>query len=105
MVVSRRRWSAAEKQHLLACFARSGQSASQFCREAGLCQPTFSAWRRQAAPTAPHTASHFAAVEIRESSSPATMHQVAIQCPDGCTVVAAVGTDPRWLGELARMLR
>jgi transposase-like protein len=105
LVVPRRRWSAAEKEHLLACFERSGQSASQFCRDMGLCQPTFSAWRRQAAPTVSAAPTRFAAVHLAASSPPTAPHQVAIHCPDGSTVVAAVGADPRWLGELARALR
>lgn len=105
LVVRRRRWSAAEKEQLLACFERSGQSASRFCREAGLCQPTFSAWRRQATQTVSAAPTRFAAVRLAASSSSTAPHQVAIHCPDGSTVVAAVGADPHWLGELARALR
>lgn len=104
-VVARRRWSSDEKERLLACFARSGKSASQFCRETGLCQPTFSAWRRRWARNAASAPPRFAAVRIDAPVSPGLPHQVAIHCPDGCTVVAAVGTDPRWLGELAAALR
>lgn len=36
-VVARQRWSADEKAELLACFARSGKSAAQFCPETKLC--------------------------------------------------------------------
>jgi transposase-like protein len=106
-VVARRRWTSDEKERLLADFARSGQSASQFCRETGLCPPTFSAWRRcwardaASAPLSPR----FAAVRVDAPVSPDLLPQVAIHCPDGCTVVAAVGSDPRWLGELTRALR
>lgn len=105
LVIARRRWSAAEKAELLAGFARSGKSASQFCRETGLCQPTFSAWRRLGARDAASAPARFAAVRVGPPVTPATTHQVAIHCLDGCTVVAAVGTDPRWLGALAAALR
>lgn len=104
-VVARRRWSADEKDRLLACFARSGKSASQFCRETGLCQPTFSAWRRQGARDPAGAPPRFAAVRIDSAVSPGLADQVAIHCPDGCTVLTAVGVDPRWLAELARALR
>jgi len=105
LVVARRRWSADEKAELLACFARSGKSAAQFCRETGLCQPTFSAWCRRGAQDATNTPARFAAVRVGPPVTPAITHQVAIHCPAGCTVVAAVGTDARWLGELAAALR
>jgi transposase-like protein len=104
LVVARRRWSAEEKALLLAGFARSGQSAAQFCRETGLCQPTFSAWRRRGARDAAGSSPRFAAVRVDAPAAPGWPHQVAIQCPAGCTVVAAVGTDPRWLGALAAAL-
>ncbi len=105
LVVARRRWSSDEKAELVACFARSGKSAAQFCREMGLCQPTFSAWCRQGARDAASAPPRFAAVRVDPARSPGLAHQIAIHCPAGCTVVAAVGTDPRWLGELAAALR
>ena len=105
LVVARHRWSADEKAELLACFARSGKSAAQFCRETGLCQPTFSAWRRRGARDTTINPPRFAAVRVDPARSPGLAHQIAIHCPDGCTVVAAVGADPGWLGELARALR
>lgn len=97
---ARRRWSAEERNELLARFATSGRKAAQFCREEGLSAATFSAWCRKA------RGSRFARVRVADEAD-ATAGLPAVQIAVGgvYTVKVSAGTDPDWLARLLCALR
>ncbi len=100
----RRRWSTEEKTRLLAAFASSGQTATEYCRATGLSLATFSNWCRRQAQATSQRPGRFAAVALGEAPTTAT-GAVTVHCPTGISVTIAVGTDPRWLGQLVAALR
>jgi transposase len=68
-VQRRRRWSAAEKQHLVAASLEVGASVSALAREAGIHASQLYGWRRQLRSAAPATS--FAPVRIAADAAPA----------------------------------
>lgn len=80
----RRRWTATDKAHYLAAFAKSGLSTKVFCAEMNVPRSSFTLWQQEArravptnaAPTARAKPSSFARVEV-----------VAPAPPNGITLV------------------
>jgi transposase len=69
-VQRRRRWSAAEKEQLVAASLEAGASVSALARSAGLHPSQLYGWRRRLCGRA-QPAAGFAAVQIAAASSPA----------------------------------
>jgi transposase-like protein len=103
-------WSAAEKTEWLRLFAKSGQSAAEFCRNNDLSPNTFSLWRQQqAAETESETAAliEVPAETVRAaipaaSVAPAISAQVTVSLPCGIRLEVPAGVDIAWLGSLLR---
>lgn len=95
----RRRWTAADKAHHLAAFARSGLSIKEFCAQADVPRSSFTLWQHQArmlakgtAPT-PRGRPSFAQVEVVPSVAPAGITLVIRSGQD--VVVELAGLDAR----------
>jgi transposase len=71
-VQRRRRWSAAEKEQLVAASLEPGSGVSAVAREAGIHPSQLYGWRRQLCPR-PEPSAGFAAVRIAGESRPAAL--------------------------------
>jgi transposase-like protein len=107
-----RKRSMEEREHLLALFARSGQTQKRFCRENDLPLSTLTYWRRRARQSA-RTPLEGVLVEVPSSVAgkatvaalgPPQPKAVEIRLPNRIEVSVAAGTDSVWLGELLRRL-
>lgn len=101
--VSRRRWSAAQKQDLLHEFADGGLSAAQFCRERGLSAVTFSAWRRKFAEASTPVPVAFSRVRVvGDNRNRSAAGAVQIDGPGELRFHVPAGCDPYWVAGLLR---
>ncbi|MBX9823542.1 MAG: transposase [Xanthobacteraceae bacterium] len=90
-VQRRRRWSATEKERLVAASLEPGASVSALAREAGIHASQLYGWRRQLRAAAPPTS--FAPVRIAADAAPA-----GIVCPGTIEIEFATGARLRVAG-------
>lgn len=97
-VARRRRWSAADKQRIVAESVRPGRSVSAVAREFGIAPQQLFTWRRELlAAAASVAAAEFVAVTVRESAVAApplaseASDRIEIELPTG--VVIRVGPE------------
>ena len=69
----RRRWSAAEKERLVAASLEPGTGVSAVAREAGIHPSQLYGWRRQLCLDGRHPTAEFAAVRIAAEPAPAAI--------------------------------
>lgn len=102
--------SPAERERLLARFARSGQTQVSFCRENDLPLSTLTFWLRQARRRLPQPIEGqlvqippraVAAVYMPEAGVPAP-GTVQIRVPSQIELAVGAGADPAWVGALLR---
>lgn len=100
---TRRRYSEEEKAQLLALFAKSGESAAEFCREREIYPATFSVWRKQhRAGGSGSSENTVAFAEVRVATIPVGV--VTIALPSGLELRLPAGADPAWVGQLVQEL-
>jgi hypothetical protein len=69
---------------------RSGQSVAAFCRERGVCAPSFFAWKKRLEQSA---AERFVAVQIVGDGEPASHRAIEVRLCGGHSVVVEPGFD------------
>ncbi|MFA5262845.1 MAG: hypothetical protein WC378_03400 [Opitutaceae bacterium] len=97
----RRRYSAEEKQAILAAYEQRTTTQKRFCLEKRVSLPTLHSWMRKAGSR--ESAGEF--VELQPRARPGDGLALEIELRDGTVLRIAAGTDPRWLGQLLLMLR
>ena len=95
----RRRYSAEEKNEILAAYQKRTTSQLEFCRTQGLCLATVRSW------VAKHSEPSGGLVEIPPVRQHGDDYCVQMELRDGTVLRIAVGTDPRWLRQLVLSLR
>jgi transposase-like protein len=97
----RRRYSAEQKQTILAAYKQRTTTQGRFCKEHGLCIATLAFWLRKSREG--NTAEGF--VELSPAHIGSADECVHLELRDGTVLRIAVGTDPRWLRQLLLVLR
>ena len=96
---TRRRWSAADKDKILAAYPQREGTQAEFCRQQGVSVATFAVWLRNS--RAP--AGNAGLVELSPASIGAG--EVLVELLGGVTVRIPPGTEPRWLARMIAALR
>jgi transposase-like protein len=97
----RRHYSAEEKQTILAAYEQRTTTQKRFCLAQRVSLPTLHSWIRKAGSR--EGTGEF--VELQPRARPGDGLPLEIELRDGTVLRIAVGTDPRWLGQLLPMLR
>jgi transposase len=95
-VERRRRWSAAEKERLVAASLEAGASVSAVAREAGMHPSQLYGWRRQLLRRSQPAAS-FAAVRIAAEPAPAGFGLIEVEFTNGSRMRITGAIDPATL--------
>jgi transposase-like protein len=101
MSKTRRRWSAADKERILAGYAQREGTQAEFCREQGVSVPTLAVWLRNS--RGQPRAGNPGLVELRPG--PIGANDVLVELMGGVTVRIPPGTEPRWLAQVIAALR
>ncbi len=95
----RRRYSAEQKQTILAAYEQRTTNQARFCLEQGVSLPTLHSWLGKTR----RSGSDF--VEIAPQQSLSSEPGVQVELRDGTVLRISQGTDPRWLRQLLLVLR
>jgi transposase-like protein len=98
---TRHRWSAADKEKILAVYPQREGTQAEFCREQGVSVPTLAVWLRKSRAQSP--AGNPGLVELRPGRIGSS--DVLVELLGGVTVRVPPGTEPRWLAQVIAALR
>lgn len=98
---TRRRWSAADRERILADYPRREGTQAEFCRQQGVSVPTLAVWLRNGRAQSP--AGNPGLVELRPG--PVGANDVLVELMGGVTVRVPPGTEPQWLAQVIAALR